>query len=270
MIIANNVRPGAENNKYFVRDPAAVGEDNYSWLKRITEEKNFKPSGLLLLGGNSVVDFHIRVSQSPLRHDLTPSYWSQVGILEDLENFYSVPLQWKGDLSEMPHANGIQSNSLVEDYNDPESFPNIAFIQFTKDMGKILEYAAKLKWQRGFIDLPALVVRWLDYVWAVGAINPLAEAKGLPSAVFAEVAYGMGGIELTPGLATGASCPEAIWQGAKWWGEYYEGAPRIKAKSRAAPMVPKGCFCLRQPAAAVREEAYVPPEEKKPAAKQKK
>lgn len=259
----------AENNKELKREPARRREGNKAWLKRVISANGFDSRGLILVGGNSVADFHIRVSQSSLRHDLTPSYWSMVGILIDPETFYSVPLQWNGDLSEMPHANGIQICKM-DDYNDPAQFPNIAFIQFTTDMAKIIKNAKKLRWQRSLIDFPELVIRWLAYVWKAGPpSNPLAEAKGLPSAVFAETAFGVGGIELTPGLATASCCPEAIWQAAKWWGKYYEGASDMNVKSRAASMVPKGCFFMRQPAAAVNEKLYVSPAKKKTAASKK-
>lgn len=262
-MILNNVAPIVKKNTAFKRVLAKKDETNRAWLKRIISENGFEGRGLLLIGGTSVADFHIRVAQSSLRHDLTPSYWSMVGVLSGSDSFYSVPLQWKGDLSEMPHSNGIQSCRLA-DYDDPARYPNIAFIQFTSDMKKILEYAEKMKWQRSVIDLPELVVRWLEYVWAVGQNgNPLANAKGLPSAVFAETIFGIGGIELTPGLATASSCPEAIWQAAKWWRVYYEETSKITVTSQAASMVPAGCFVMRQPAAAVYEEAYMPTDTKK-------
>jgi hypothetical protein len=31
---------------------------------------------------------------------------------------------------------------------------------------------------------------------------------------------GAAGFELTPGIASSATCPEAIWQAARWWHEY--------------------------------------------------
>jgi hypothetical protein len=36
-----------------------------------------------------------------------------------------------------------------------------------------------------------------------------------------EVVFGAAGFDLTPGLESRSSCPEAIWQAAKWWHEYY-------------------------------------------------
>ena len=265
-MILNNVSPVVVNNTKFKKVPAQRDEGNKAWLKRIIAENKFEPKGLLLIGGASVADFHIRVAQSSLRHDLTPSHWSQVGVLSDANSFYSVPLHWKGDLSEMPHSNAIQL-CKVADYDDPNYYPNIAYVQFTSDMAMILEYAEKLKLQRSVIDIPELVIRWLEYVWAVGqGDNPLVNGKGLPSAVFAEAIYGIGGIELTPGLATSSSCPEAIWQAAKWWKAFYDESSKFTAAAQATPMVPTGCFFMRQESAMV-YKPYVPAASKKPASK---
>jgi hypothetical protein len=263
-MILNNVSPIVVNNNAFKKAPALKGEGNRAWLKRIIAENKFEPRGLLLIGGASVSDFHIRVAQSSLRHDLTPSHWSQVGVLSDANSFYSAPLQWAGELSEMPHYNAIQSCKLA-DYDDPDYFPNIAYVQFTTDMKMILDYAERLKLQRSMIDIPELVIRWLEYVWAVGQSgNPLANGKGLPSAVFAETIFGIAGIELTPGLATASSCPEAIWQAAKWWKAFYDESSKVSVTSQAAPIVPAGCFFMRQESAMV-YKPYVPPTDKKKA-----
>jgi hypothetical protein len=261
-MILNNTAPVIVNNTSFKKAPALPGEGNKAWLKRIIGENDFDPRGLLLLGGASVADFHIRVAQSSLRFDLTPSHWSQVGVLPNATSFYSIPFQWKGELSDLPHFNAIQLCKM-SDYDDPDLFPNIAFVQFTRDMDMILENAERLKMQRSVIDLPELVIRWLEYVWAVGqAGNPLANGKGLPSAVFAETIFGIGGIELTPGLATASSCPEAIWQAAKWWKAYYDESSKISVASQARPMAPAGCFFMRQESAMV-YKPYVPPTDKK-------
>jgi hypothetical protein len=267
MVIVNNVSPDVKKNTNFKRVQAKKGETNREWLKRVIKENEFDTDGLLLIGGNSVADFRIRVAQSHLRHDLTPSYWSLVGIVSDAETFFSVPLQWKGELSEMPHSNGIQLCRMA-DYDDPVYFPNIAFVQFTTSHEDILEYAGRMKWQRSVVDLPALVIAWLEYVWAVGQKDiPLVNGQGLPSAVFAEMVYGIAGIELTPGLASASSCPEAIWQAAKWWRTFYETTSRITSGSQAQSIIPTGCFALRQPAAAIYKEPFV---EQHPQTKSKK
>lgn len=259
-MIANNISPDVRKNTQFKRVAAKKDEGNKTWLKRAISENGFANQGLLLIGGNSIPHFHIRVAQSYLRHDLSPSYWSLVGIMIDENTFYSVPLQWCDELGEMPRRNAIQE-CKISDYDDPAHFPNIAFVQFTDDHKQILEIADKLKLQRSsVIDLVGLVVNWLEFVWGVRQKgNPLFENEGLPSAVYAEAVYGICGIELTPGLETSSSCPESIWQAAKWWSSFYKESSEITAiSSQAQSIVPKGAFMIRQSAAAIYEKPYTP------------
>lgn len=259
-MIANNISPDVHKNRQFKRFAAKKNEGNKAWLKRAISENGYAKQGLLLIGGNSVPHFHIRVAQSYLRHDLSPSYWSLVGIMSDENTFFSVPLQWGGELGEMPRQNGIQKCS-ISDYDDPKHFPNIAFVQFTDDHKQILKIADKLKLQRSsVIDLVGLVVDWLEYVWGVRQKgNPLFENEGLPSAVYAEAVYGICGIELTPGLEAASSCPESIWQSAKWWTSYYKESSEINAiSSQSQTIVPQGSFMIRQAAAAIYEKPFTP------------
>ncbi|HET9477973.1 MAG TPA: hypothetical protein VFO72_01425, partial [Pyrinomonadaceae bacterium] len=139
-------------------------------------------------------------------------------------------------------------------YDDPERYPNIAVIQLTDTPEKVLKYTEAMKLQRGLVDLPALVLSWLGFVWCVGKKgNPLLDGEGLPSAVFAESLFGLAGIELTPGLASASTCPEAIWQAAKWWASFYEDTRTLATPNHAQVIVPKGCFVLRQPNPAIRK-----------------
>jgi hypothetical protein len=106
-------------------------------------------------------------------------------------------------------------------------------------------------------------------VWGAGARrNPLLDSAGLPGAAFVETAFGMAGIELTPGLSSGSSCPEAIWQSALWWHHYYkQSAPLPTTSPQTAPavrpaprvIVPEGAYRVLQPAAAVTWEGKPPP-----------
>jgi hypothetical protein len=80
-----------------------------------------------------------------------------------------------------------------------------------------------------------------------------------------ETAFGMAGIELTPGVASATSCPEAIWQSAIWWHDYYQktSAAYAPSESRAGgtginARVPEGRYITRQRAAAVVEELKPP------------
>jgi hypothetical protein len=82
----------------------------------------------------------------------------------------------------------------------------------------------------------------------------LLYSKGIPSAAFVEAAHSLAGVELTPGLSSSASCPEAIWQAVKWWHEYYTGVVDLGAAGAAGPLVPSGRHAVRQKSAALRLE----------------
>jgi len=222
------------------------GEGNVAWFGRCGME-----DGVLLLGGSSLVDFRLRVAQSQVRGDLTPSYWSLCGLISARDGrFLTVPLQTP-DISNVPRTNAIRELRL-SDVDDPVAWPNIGVVRFAGNPGAVLEQANKLHIRRSVIDLPELVLTWLAYGWAAGsADNPLLRSKGVPSAAFVETAHALAGIELTPGLSSASSCPEAVWQAVKWWREYYEGAVEIAGRGEAQPVVPQGVYGLRQRSAHV-------------------
>ncbi len=233
---------------------ASRGEGNGAWLAR-----SEMSDGVVLIGGAGVVDFRVRVAQSVLRHDLTPSHWSMAGILVDDRTFLSVPLDGLPDASAVPATNGIRT-CAIGDYDDPERYPNVAVLAFAGGGSAIREAAAEVGRQRAVLDLAALMVAWLAYGWGVSDGNPLVDGRGIPSAAFVEACHGVANIELTPGLASAGSCPEAIWQSAKWWGDYYRETARLGATAaaaaarspgHAAPRVPAGRVVIRQPAAAI-------------------
>lgn len=241
--------------------PPTARESNSAWLKRVGVK-----NGIILLGGAAISHFRIRVAQSHARADLKPSLWSLAGILLDGERFLSVPLELCGEASEIATRNGV-TTCPISDYNKPAQFPNIAVITFTLDANLILQKARLIGGdpeinrpaQRGIVDLPTLMLPWLRYIWIAGnAANPLSDDKGLPSAVFVETVYGMAGIELTPGLASATSCPEAIWQAAKYWQDFYEEAAETTIETNATQQIPTGFYGLRQKVAA----ADWPPDKK--------
>jgi hypothetical protein len=239
--------PATERNGQ-IAEREAGDLSNRAWLAdgRIRD-------GVILLGGSSVVDFRLRVAQSHLRIDLTPSCWSIAGILLDDETFASVPFGVP-DASTVPRTNAVQRCRLA-DYDDPRRFPNIAVVQFADGEAAIRRNVDLITSERSIIDLPAYLVPWLAFVWGAGLQpNPLFEQKGIPSAVFVETAYAIAGVELTPGLSSASSCPEAIWQSATWWQAFFESATGRADEKRAVPIVPRGEFVLRQPAAAVLDE----------------
>jgi len=221
-------------------------EGNAAWLRRTGATE-----GILLIGGASVADLRLRYAQAILRDDLTPSHWSLAGILVDAETFLSVPLELSGDVSTIPPNNGIRT-CAVSDYDDPARYPNIAFLSFARGAEAIQTAVAQVRRQRSLLDIPKLIVAWLAYVWGVDDGNPLASGHGTPSAAFVEAAHNVANIELTPGVVSAASCPEAIWQAAKWWEEYYRDTARVAATAarpapgHAIPEVPRGQYLIRR------------------------
>jgi len=86
-------------------------------------------------------------------------------------------------------------------------------------------------------------------VWGTeGSRNPLLDGSGLPSAVLVELAFGLIDVEVTPGLASASSCPEAIWQSAKWWQDFYTQNAPVAADGSAPPggTSPWGRYLTRQ------------------------
>ncbi len=225
-----------------------------------------RPGAVVLVGGATLDHFRLRVAQSHLRNDLLPSFWSLAGIVVSSAAFYTVPITIS-DASAVPTTNGVESMRFKA-VDDPDRFPNIAVIDFAAPGGPIVGNVRRLMSQRSALDLPTMILPWLGFIWSAGTRrNPLIEGGPMPSAALVQTAFGMSGIELTPGLASGSNCPEAIWQSARWWHDYYEktasvSGARVATDKRAArvgadqarAIVPKGEFCVRQTAAAVTQE----------------
>jgi hypothetical protein len=271
-MVASRRSPNAKPNPQLRELEPVAGEGNLAWLERDAKRG---ADGIILLGGTSLADFRIRYAQSPLRNDLSPSLWSRCGILLSGGVFAGAPLDIP-DVAASPARNGVQ-HSRLRDFDDPTRFPNIAVIRFAKKHDSLLRDIARVTSDRSLIDLSAMILPWLSYVWGTAdAVNPLSKGTGLPDAAFIETVFAMAGFELTPGLSSASSCPEAIWQSAKWWTDFYESVAKDReeaisrlaaagtaAKGRGAsagtmqtlhaavPMVPTGSFTIRQRAAAV-------------------
>jgi hypothetical protein len=244
-MIPSRESPTTEANVSLAEMGLRDGEGNAAWLERCPTKQ-----GVLLLGGSSVADFRLRVAQSQLRSDMTPSYWSMSGLLLEDGTFQTVPLQ-PGEISDVPKTNAVRALSLDE-VDDPQRWPNIALLSFAERPEVIERHAERVAARRTIIDLPELLLAWLGYAWGAGdAQNPLLHGSGMPSAAFVEAAHSLAGIELTPGLSSAASCPEAIWQAVKWWHEYYQGVAELGASAEAGALVPSGYYALRQRSAAV-------------------
>ena len=161
----------------------------------------------------------------------------------------SVPLDLRTDRSEIPSTNGVHT-CRIEDSDDPQRFPNIAVLQFTNDPAPIRENVERIKAQRSVIDLPVSCCHGSATLGG-RAGNPLLEGHGLPSAAFVESAYGIAGIELTPGL----SYPVVRKQFGRRpnGGDNSMRAPGAGNTRDMAATAPTGRYMVRQPAAAVRE-----------------
>jgi len=216
-------------------------EDNLTWLRRVATDLTTESTALLLMGGIDSLHFRLRVAQSHARHDLTPSNWSHVALLGKLGDglergtVYGIPLDAPRGYGFAPSSNAVVEESLAT-YVKPERFPNMAFVRVPVPWTKVVEQLKRFQQQRGVLDAVELVVQWLAFLWGVGRTgNPLVDGQGVPSAAMIEMVIGAAGFELTPGLASRSSCPEAIWQSARWWHEYYQRERPGQTSQETAP-----------------------------------
>jgi hypothetical protein len=233
-VLRSNV-PGRNPNLREV--PRKGNESNARWLTRILDEKlvDVGPDSslLLLVGGADPLSFRLRIAQSHVRRDLTPSAWSHVAFVAAIDARLGasvtreVSLDPQGGFGRFgfaPRENGLQSGRL-ESYFDAKRYPNIALLCVSTAPADIAASLDDIARQRSVLDVPQLIVRWLTYVWGVGVpSSPLADGFGIPSSAVLEAAFAAHGFDLTPGLESRSSCPEAIWQSAGYWYQFHERA----------------------------------------------
>lgn len=204
------------------------GEDNVAWLQRVD------PLGvrILLLGGRSHESFRVRIAQSHARDDMTPSHWSAAALLVEPKaslgqattQLLHIPLEPRAGLSRLLGSNGVEAVA-VESFRSAESYPNVAVLRIDTDAGEVEKMVTAFRGQRSATDAIELAIAWLAFVCGVGRVgNPLLEGIGVPSAVLIESVLGGVGFELTPSLPNRSSCPEGIWQAAKWWHAFHAQA----------------------------------------------
>jgi hypothetical protein len=237
-IIASTAR---EKNPEFEQVVRKRGEDNEKWVRRhlktLAGEEGAKSLAyLVLIGGKEESYFHTRVAQGQLRNDMTPSHWSHVALLQGsgptkAGALWEISLEPVGGFGYPPSDNAVQEAKL-SDYTSKNKYPNIAVLRLPVKLAELKKTILQFKRQRVDLDCVELLLLWLGYAWGVGrAENPLLDGYGLPSAAFIEALCAASGYDLTPGLESRASCPEAIWQAARWWHEYQtdqQGAAAIR------------------------------------------
>lgn len=222
-------------NTNLVERKRADDEDNEAWLRRIVDEKRVDTvegsSVLLLVGGTDPLSFRLRVAQSHARHDLSPSAWSHAAFVERwttplsdiplLEVSLNPPLGF-GAFGFAPTRNGLQRGRMSA-YFDARHFPNIALLSVQMPAKELADSLESIGHQRSVFDVPQLILRWLTYGWGVGVpASPLADGFGIPCAAVLEAAFAANEFDLTPGLESRSSCPEAIWQAARYWYGYHQ------------------------------------------------
>lgn len=232
-------------NPEFVHAARGKTEDNVKWLdKNLPDVKDWTP--LVLLGGNLTASFRLRVAQSVARHDLTPSHWSHVLILgrtsiKTSTPCYEISLEPSGGFGFPPKTNAVQSGRLSQ-YKDPAEYPNIAVAMLPVSFKEVKKRIEEFQRQRGIFDAVELTVAWLAHVWGLGGGRvPFYDEQGMPSAAFVETVLAAAGFEITPGLESRGSCPEAIWQALRWWHQYYE---TDDTQPEALQGAPKGAYCV--------------------------
>lgn len=210
----------AEQNPDFKEIKRKKGETNAAWLKRNWGDDR-SCTRLLLIGGTSGVAARLRFAQSDARSDLTPSNWSHLALVTGRSALREIALEPASGFGHPPATNGVQEGRMSA-YNDAKLYPNLALIRLPVSPRKVMAACRRFETQRNALDSVELTLRWLSFAWGAGASpNPLLDGYGMPSAAMVEFVVNAAGYELTPGLASRSSCPEAVWQSARWWHDYY-------------------------------------------------
>jgi hypothetical protein len=227
----------ATRSESVLKLPRNDGESNLAWLARAEQDMRELGKGewtsVLLLGGTDSLSFRLRVAQSHLRRDLLPSFWSHSMLARKNgadwrdASLIDVPLIQPGGRAFSPRTNGVQEWATGE-LNDAERFVNIALIGLPIAAEKVYTALERFKRSRSTLDALEHVLRWLAFAWGVARTpNPLHDNYGLPSSCMLDTITAAADFDLTPGLESRASCPEAIWVAVLyWWNFYQENARR--------------------------------------------
>lgn len=211
--------------------PRAGRENNLAWGERAVADMQLGQledwTYLVLLGGDDVVSFRLRLAQAHLRPDMLPSYWSHSMLaklagpgVRDATAIH-VPLDQPAPPAYPRRTNGVVETPL-KDFADAKRYPNIAVIALPIRQDEVLDKVKRFQESRGTLDGLEFVLRWLAFCWgAARPANPLLEGYGMPSACMLEIACAAARFDLTPGLEARIACPEAIWASALHWQDFY-------------------------------------------------
>ncbi len=230
-----------ERNPQVVELARQADEGNVAWCDRAIAQMSLVNSEdwtcIALLGGKDTVSFRVRVAQSQMRPDLLPSYWSEAAILDRgrqaslarAQALY-VPLI-QPDTRPFPAAdNGVVARPFAH-FDDPGLFPNIALIAIPVAQAGVIKRVDAFRSARSTLDALEHLLRWLAFCWGVArSSNPLLENVGIPSSCMLETVFAAENFDLTPGLESRASCPEAIWSAALYWHEYFRQTTEAEAE----------------------------------------
>jgi hypothetical protein len=207
------------------KSPRKPREDNLKWFERHWGADDGR-TRLVLVGGTGPIDFRVRAAQAVVRHDFSPSHWSHVALagqrarLVKDTKLVEISLAPHGGFGHPPETNALQTGRLGR-YANEGAFPNVAVFSLSVPWAEVEAAVPSLQKQRSAIDLVELTLSWLAHAWGVGVVgNPLQQEHGVPSAAAAEALLNACGFDVSPGLRSRASSPEAIWQGSRWWHQY--------------------------------------------------
>ena len=246
-----------------LKDPfprLTADETNDAWLQRVLAGplKDRRGPFVLLVGGAALSHFRVRVAQSHARIDLLPSYWSHCALVQRDAGpgrrhvVRHVPFDLRGDIDDMPARNGVERADITA-FADPKRYPNLALLAFGVIPPEVEETAVKaLGNGRLTEDLVSPLVPWLAFIWGAGP-NPLLAGTPVPAALYVSALFASAHVDLTPGLSERVACPEAIWQAALWWREYYQHGAADADLDGAHCAAPTGAYVIDQPAAAAVE-----------------
>lgn len=216
-----------------------------AWVAEAARLLGRERAYVLLLGGADLVGFRLRVAQSQARADGLPACFDHAALLLPDAGLdflvYHVPLR-SLEVASMTARNGIEQTSLTFLSDGFQRFPNLALLGFpVEQLDELRLTAEALRGARLSDDFVSPLVSWLGFVWGCqGQHNPLGSAVGIPSAMFVESCYAAARQDITPGIQERIVTPEAIWQAARWWPEYYQ---------QDVPSQPLGYYVLGQRAA---------------------